>query len=32
LSGRPAPKSLAPHSRAELGASHRNMTSEPGPR
>jgi hypothetical protein len=32
LSGRPAPKSLAPYSRAELGASHRNMTSEPGPR
>lgn len=32
LSGRPAPKSLAPHSRAEIRASPRYMTSEPEPR
>src|SRR6202162_1486529 len=32
LSGRPAPKSLAPHPRAGCGASPRNMTSEPAPR
>jgi hypothetical protein len=32
LSGRPAPKSLAPHPRAGFGASPRNMTSEPAPR
>src|SRR2546427_1259338 len=32
LSGRPAPKDLAPYPRAGLGASHRNMTSKPGPR
>jgi hypothetical protein len=32
ISGRPAPLGLTPHPGAGFGASHRNMTPEPGPR